>query len=159
MNDTKKYELTSRGQNKRNLLDYPTFPTAGIPADVGIYRGVRIGTGVVAGITVVLVQVGSKSRSRELLASVSVGWLSDSLLVERKRGSVEETRAHLRVRKLQNFRLSPLVVVGPEGGRECGDRVSQGREFHFLSRDLGDVIPDVWCEEFIIVLRVAGFIH
>lgn len=85
---------------------------------------------------------GTKSRSRGLLASVGVGWLNDSLLVERNRGPVEEARAHLWVRELWFFRWG-LLVVGSEGGGECWDGVSQGREFHFLGRDLGGVILHV----------------
>jgi hypothetical protein len=91
----------STTQDKHNLLDDPTFPTAVIPADTGIYGGVRVGTGVVAGTTVVLIQMGvAKVRRRGLLAGVSGGWFRDSLLVEWNRRSVEETRAHLWVREL-----------------------------------------------------------
>ena len=152
--------MVSRAQEKHNLLDDPTLLAAAIPTDAGIDGGVRIGTRVAAGTIVVLVQGGcDKSRSLGRFASVSARWLNDSLLVERNRGPVEETRAHLWVRELWLFRLNPFVV-GPKGGGECRDRVSQGREFHFLDRDLrGIIIPHGRREECIIVLRVTGFIH
>src|SRR5258707_140126 len=98
----RKGTVTSKAQDKHNLLDDPTFLAARVPADVGCQRGgIRIGTGVVADTPVILIQMGGKSRSRGLLASVNGGWLRDSMLVEWNRRSVEETRAHLRVRELR----------------------------------------------------------
>ena len=151
--------VANREQDKHNLLDDPTFPAAGIAANVGIYRGgIRIGTGVVTDTPVVLIQMRSTSRSRGLLASVNGRRLRDSLLVERDRRSVEETRAHLRVRELGFFRWGSLAVRA-EGSGECGDKVPPGREFHFLGRDLGDVIPHGRREECVLILRVTGFAH
>jgi len=114
---------------------------------------------MIAGTTLVLIQVGSgKSQSRRLLASVSGSWSKDGLLVEWDRRSVEETRSHLWIRELWHFRWG-LLVVGPEGGGERGDRVSQRRELHFFDGNLGGVIPHVRREERIFVLRSAGLIH
>ena len=150
---------TSGAQDKYNLLYDPTFLAAAIPADAGIYRGVRICTGVVARITVVSIQMGSgKSQSRGLAANVSGGWFKDSLLVERKRGPVKEARAHLWIRELWHLWWC-FFIAGLEGSGECRDRISQGGKLHFLGRNLRDVIPHVRREERIFVFRATSLVH
>lgn len=80
----KRYAATNKAHDKHNLLDDPAFPAAVVPADAGIYRGVRVSTGVVAGTIVVSIQMGSGPiRSWGLLAGVSGDWLRNSMLVER----------------------------------------------------------------------------
>ena len=97
-------------------------------------------------------------RREGLLTSASGGWFGNSSLVERDGRRVEETGAHLRIWEPWLFR-EIVLAVGIEGGGKGRDRVSQGREFHFLDRDHGGIILHVGSEEYVFVLHLTRLAH
>lgn len=136
---------------------YALFHDPMFPANAGMHGGAPVGVEVVGSSTIILIQMWG-CQNGGLLTSVSEGRFKNGPLVKRNRGCVEETRTHLRTRELWLF-LEIILIVGPEGGGKGRDGVSQGREFHFLNRDLGGVILHMRGEEYVFVLHVTGLAH